>query len=251
MGGAQRGAGGTRGAIVHRILSTVIGCTSAAELLALLARIAREQGYDAVTLGELAGGPASRLSPFFHTTWPAAWVEVYRAAGLQREDRAVLRAVASETAFTWADMPELDDWWLPDGSQKFMEFVRAFGWNAGFHVPIHGPDRYRGLVAFQGAHPDQSDAALGLLEAVARLAFQRMRLLHAATAGETLLGLTPRERAVLTRLVRGEEDEEIGAALAISGRTVLHHVAQLKQKLGANSRAHLGAQAIRFGLVEG
>lgn len=54
--------------------------------------------------------------------------------------------------------------------------------------------------------------------------------------------LSRREREVLTLILRGQSNKEIGSALNISERTVKFHVSHLLQKLGANRRSDLIAR---------
>jgi predicted ATPase/DNA-binding CsgD family transcriptional regulator len=61
--------------------------------------------------------------------------------------------------------------------------------------------------------------------------------------------LTPRERDVLRRLVRGSSDKEIAAALSISRHTASKHVAAILAKLGVDSRTAAAAVALRDALV--
>jgi non-specific serine/threonine protein kinase len=63
------------------------------------------------------------------------------------------------------------------------------------------------------------------------------------------LGLTPREREVLTLLTEGHSNQEIADALFISPRTAKNHVASILPKLGAGSRAAAVAYALRHGLA--
>ena len=58
-----------------------------------------------------------------------------------------------------------------------------------------------------------------------------------------------REREVARAVLDGRTHREIGAQLFISAKTVEHHVARIRQKLGAGSRAELLA-AIREQLAE-
>lgn len=55
------------------------------------------------------------------------------------------------------------------------------------------------------------------------------------------LGLSDREAEVALMVVEGRTHKEIGAQLFISPKTVEHHVAKVRQKLGATSRAELVA----------
>uniref|UniRef100_A0A7C2ZZ19 Response regulator transcription factor n=1 Tax=Thermorudis sp. TaxID=1969470 RepID=A0A7C2ZZ19_9BACT len=59
--------------------------------------------------------------------------------------------------------------------------------------------------------------------------------------------LTPREREILRRLVAGQRNAEIAAALLISVKTVEYHVSNIFTKLGARSRA----EAIRIAHEQG
>jgi DNA-binding CsgD family transcriptional regulator len=54
--------------------------------------------------------------------------------------------------------------------------------------------------------------------------------------------LSDREREVATLLVTGLTYKEIGERLFISAKTVEHHVARMRQRLGAGSRGELFSQ---------
>ena len=61
--------------------------------------------------------------------------------------------------------------------------------------------------------------------------------------------LTPREHEVLALVADGRTDAEIAEALVISKKTASVHVASIKGKLGAGSRAEIVSMALRGGLV--
>jgi ATP/maltotriose-dependent transcriptional regulator MalT len=61
--------------------------------------------------------------------------------------------------------------------------------------------------------------------------------------------LSSREVEVLRLLVEGRTDRQIGAALGISHRTAMNHVARILGKLGVESRTAAAALAVRQGLV--
>jgi DNA-binding CsgD family transcriptional regulator/tetratricopeptide (TPR) repeat protein len=61
-------------------------------------------------------------------------------------------------------------------------------------------------------------------------------------------GLTPREAEVLRLVARRLTDKEIAAAIALSPRTVMHHVSSLLGKLGVPTRREAAAWAARHGL---
>ena len=63
---------------------------------------------------------------------------------------------------------------------------------------------------------------------------------HAAPSSDAML--SEREREVASCVVAGLTYKEIGAQLFISSKTVEHHVARIRQRLGATTRADLLAQ---------
>ncbi len=63
-----------------------------------------------------------------------------------------------------------------------------------------------------------------------------------APADEPRGPLSEREREVAALLVDGKTYKEIGEQLFISAKTVEHHVARMRQRLGSTSRGELFAQ---------
>lgn len=59
--------------------------------------------------------------------------------------------------------------------------------------------------------------------------------------------LTPRERVVLTQLVRGRSNREVARALGVSPRTIEFHRGNIMKKLGANNSADLVRKVLREG----
>ena len=57
------------------------------------------------------------------------------------------------------------------------------------------------------------------------------------------------ELAVLTRLVCGQSNDEIGDQLHVSEETVMKHVSSLLRKFGATNRAELAARAVAWAIV--
>jgi DNA-binding NarL/FixJ family response regulator len=52
-------------------------------------------------------------------------------------------------------------------------------------------------------------------------------------------GLTPRESALITRVVAGLSNRDLGREFSISERTVKHHLTNIYEKLGISSRLEL------------
>ena len=62
--------------------------------------------------------------------------------------------------------------------------------------------------------------------------------------------LTPREADALRLAAEGRTDKGIARELRISAHTVSHLIYSARHKLGADSRAHAVAIAMRLGIVE-
>jgi DNA-binding NarL/FixJ family response regulator len=98
------------------------------------------------------------------------------------------------------------------------------------------------LVGAASLRTDDAAAARTLLAELRRLRATQVR----QSAGRTraVAHLSAREREVAQGVLDGRTHREIGADLYIAAKTVEHHVARIRQKLGATTRAELLA-AIR------
>ena len=61
--------------------------------------------------------------------------------------------------------------------------------------------------------------------------------------------ITDREKQVLTMLVTGLSNKEIGAPLGIAERTVKAHIAKMMRKIGVHNRIELSVHAVAHSLV--
>jgi non-specific serine/threonine protein kinase len=99
------------------------------------------------------------------------------------------------------------------------------------------------------------DEAIALANAISAAEDERLAREAALAGGDAgdlaaeELGLTPREREVLTLLARGLSDKEIADGLFISPRTAMTHVGNILAKLGVNKRTLAASVAVRRGLV--
>ena len=78
---------------------------------------------------------------------------------------------------------------------------------------------------------------------------QRLAHDYRRSRGESLNGLTPREREVLTLVADGFNNRQIADQLVISVKTVETHRTNLMQKLDLHDRTGLVKYAIRKGLI--
>ncbi|HET7645515.1 MAG TPA: response regulator transcription factor [Candidatus Limnocylindria bacterium] len=111
-------------------------------------------------------------------------------------------------------------------------------------------------------YPQYADAALRLGAAgfVVKTAptAELLDAIRRAAAGGLAFGVRPgggvalsdREREVVGLVAEGASNDEIGARLGISSRTVESHLRRLFERVGAASRAELAARAFREGWLE-
>ena len=111
-------------------------------------------------------------------------------------------------------------------------------------------------------YPQYADAALrlgaaGFVVKTAPTAELLDAIRRAATGGLHFgvrpgngVSLSDRERDVLRQVVEGASNDEIGARLGISARTVESHLRRLFERHGAASRTELASRAIREGWLE-
>ncbi len=112
-------------------------------------------------------------------------------------------------------------------------------------------------------YPQYADAALrlGAVGFVVKTAptTELLDAIRRAAAGGMTFGvrpgrgvsLTERERQVVRRVVEGASNDEIGAQLGISTRTVESHLRRLFERLGLASRTELATRALQEGWLEG
>jgi DNA-binding CsgD family transcriptional regulator len=98
--------------------------------------------------------------------------------------------------------------------------------------------------AWDTANRLQAAPFLEQVEATAR----RLRITLANVEHDPALGLTAREREVVTHLVEGRTNRQIAEALFISEKTASVHVSNILTKLGAANRGQAAAVARRLGL---
>jgi DNA-binding NarL/FixJ family response regulator len=102
----------------------------------------------------------------------------------------------------------------------------------------------RGIALKAGA-PSELTSAIRAVAAGGEYVDPRLARLLDGREAETMQRLSPREREILELLVDGMTGEEIADHLVLSPQTVQTHVRNLMRKLGARTRVHAVAIALR------
>ena len=232
---------------------------SAGRVLTDLAKASAGLGVRTIGIGALVTW-APALPPFFarHSAVTGRTGMVDDAASAGRHLDFVRQAFEP---FLWTELAVVPDLWglAADQPHTVLDWLIAAGLadaagQDGFFIPVHGPGTYCGLVIlWGGAGSFRTDQKLRL-QAQGTAAHWRLHRLNrrpeerqAKAVGNH--GLSARELAVLRCLAGGMTHVQSAAALGITERTVLHHVAQARRKLSARTRVETMTAALRLGLV--
>lgn len=209
-------------------------------------------GYDAFLIAGLPLSPNQNLSECkIISGWPAGWEKRYQAKRYIHIDPVIRYIRGVSDPFLWREA--VDAAGRTDGRIVIGE-ARDFGLNDGFCVPFHQIDGTEAGVSFGGArfHLARDErAALHLLAIYAMSTAKAIVRRHAEPTrdAESETGLTAREMECLKWSAIGKTAWEISVILSISRRTVEGHLANATYKLGAVSRVHCVAEALRRGII--
>jgi DNA-binding NarL/FixJ family response regulator len=184
---------------------------------------------------------------------PAAWSVMLHWSGvhagiLAGEPAAVaphgqaLTALADVSPFAAALASAGRAWLQILTDQVDAEAVTAAARALAGHGLTSDATRLAGQAALQAADPKVSALMLQLardLKLAVGEAAVDTGAEPAAPAGPATAALSEREREVAELLVRGMPYRDIGAQLFISAKTVEHHVARIRRRLGAQSRSEM------------
>jgi DNA-binding NarL/FixJ family response regulator len=207
------------------------------ELLAAGARLGhmtRVQPIVDVVLEQCQSLPAAGPAPV-----GGAWLELQLAlsvddleavaskagalADMQSSDRRSLARIAAGRVWTAIATKSADEADVTDVARQLADVGEP--WDAS---------RMVGQAALDSS---DAQAARRLLEQARTFVVEPSDL--AGEDGLVALGLSEREADVAKLVAEGRTHKEVGAQLYISPKTVEHHVAKIRQKLGAGTRAEL------------
>lgn len=183
---------------------------------------------------------------------------------LVREGTAAIvdRADGMEIAGTAGSLEELRP--MLDGSVDVLLLDLRLGQESGFDLLRESADVSLPAVVCLTSYdyPQYADAAmrLGAVGFVVKTAptAELLDAIRQAASGGMAFGVRPgrgvllslRERQVVKLIVAGASNDEIGARLGISARTVESHLRRLFDRTEVASRTELAARAIREGWLE-
>ena len=206
------------------------------ELLLVAIRL-RDEDRAGVLLGTLRSWVDS-LGPDHSWRIPHAWLEVQVAVETDDEDRlaTAVEQLEAEAGTRARDVA------LLEAGRAWMGLIR--GDITVVDDMIDTADALEAAdLAWEGSRLVGRAALDQEAPADARRLLEAARRLHrspvAEDAAPSTVGLTEREVELARYLIDGHTYKEIGAAMYISPKTVEHHVARIRRKLQAESRAEM------------
>ncbi len=208
----------------------------------------------------LAGPELQRVEPVAIARAEAAWLSGDDERVIAETDR--IAALARQRGARWVS-GEIAVWRRRAGADvdPEAEITEPYALElAGAHEPaaecwtaLGCP--YEAALALAGSHDESAQRrALEQLQALGARAAATVVARELRRGGATNLPrgpsqLTARELEVLALVADGLRNRDIAARLFLSTKTVEHHVASIRAKLGARTRGEAGAQALRLGLL--
>jgi len=191
------------------------------------------------------------------TNYPSAWMAIYSESQYIQQDPVVTYAKTHSAPISWSRLMQMNGFDNPLFDET-MAAARKFGLVHGLTAPVKTPAGEFGLFCLGGDLGDDADAicdnALAnisfltgyILEAVLRI----RRLNSVGEAQAIREKLSVKEYECLFWACEGKTAWEISTILKLSERTVLYHLSNVTEKLGAANRQHAVAKAVLLGVVE-
>lgn len=233
----------------------ILGAPSLAALEQSLAHCSRRLGYRYFMYRGWFGAARGREREVYFDDCAPGWREYYARHVHNRCDPLHLHAVQGSRPVVWARVAAR--------SPQFFARARDFGLVTGSTHPVHGPGAQWSSVSFvcdrdgreTDRHVEATLASCQLLatyahDAVARLVREPAPALPAAAAPVPVpLALNEREREILVLAAAGHTNSGIAGMLSISDRTVVFHLRNAREKLGAANCVHAVSRALALGLI--
>jgi LuxR family transcriptional regulator, quorum-sensing system regulator BjaR1 len=180
---------------------------------------------------------------------PQGWTDRYFRVGHLDRDPTIRRLTSDATPFLWSEIEPL--YREDPAARRVMDEAGDFRLRQGFTVPLVTLDGRVAGFSFGAERLDLSPELRGMLHLIASYVFGRSLVLsHVPATGERVpVRLTPREREALQWAAAGKSEWEIGALMSISEHGAEKHLRSVHRKLGAGSRTHAVAEALRRGLI--
>lgn len=217
------------------------------DMLDSFSGLVRQFGPTMCASAIIVGVRAARRYRFLFNTWPPELLTFYNADEMFDRDFTIRAALRRHTPFCFREAYP-DPAKEPDLFRQFERDGARFSILDGFVVPIHSPLGFFGMVTMSApVIMDLDPVEKAALAAAANCIFEHYRKSSLSLPDRP--GLTPRERDCMGHVALGRTDDEIAGALRLSPSTVRHHLDNVREKLGATTRAEAIALLAQSGEI--
>jgi LuxR family transcriptional regulator, quorum-sensing system regulator SolR len=226
------------------------GAKTCEELRIEMEKFAKQMGFEHFVYALTINAPSLKSQHYLLNGFPREWIERYLAAGYFKVDPVVRHAQSTSLPAIWTE-----EMFRAGKAAEFWEEARAFGLNYGLSFPVHEQPGVTGIFSLAREKPlDMPELDMAALIGRAHM-FASM--LHHAVSRIDLpkllptqnINLTARERECLRWSADGKTAWEIGQILNIAERTVVFHVNNVTQKLGASNKTQAIVRAVALRLL--
>lgn len=224
---------------------------SPSDLRAPCRLLTRVLGFDFYVFGTRIPQPSKSLQ-IVVSGLPEEWNTIYDERKFSLIDPLIVGAVTSLDPFTWDDI----DWQDSIRVAEMRACSYRFGLNFGMTVPLHGPGAAVGIfnMARRDAPVTREPRARRELMHTAHLyatrAYIKMHELVKRDYVMEKLGLTDKERSVLSLAAAGFLVKQIAAEMGLTPRTVTGYITSLTDRFGAKTTKELLLRAAMGGMVD-
>jgi LuxR family transcriptional regulator, quorum-sensing system regulator SolR len=223
---------------------------TADELRVQMERFARDMGFDHFAFALTVKVPSLKVQQYYIDGFPDGWARHYLASGYFKVDPIVRHAERSALPAVWSDAVFRDR-----QSDAFWQDAQGHGLAEGLSFAVKEQPGVTGI--FSLARDQVLDLPGQDLAALVGRAQMFASLLHHAVARidlpkllpEQATSITDRERECLKWTADGKTAWEIGKILSIAERTVVFHINNVVQKLGAANKTQALVRAVALRLV--
>jgi DNA-binding CsgD family transcriptional regulator len=220
-------------------------------LCAAANKISLELGFKHFFHGMRLAASLAETSNFSLNGYPQAWLDHYSIHKYHRIDPLVDHCSRKIVPVAWDER-----FFVKPSAARLYEEGREFGINCGVTIPLHSPGVEVAMLTLvfhdqQEITNDDRFIALGkgqLFACHLHEAIKKMALVQ-KHAGLSVKPLTEREKQCLLWAAEGKTSWEISQILNITERTVVFHMANAAEKVGAVNRRQAVARAITMGLI--
>ena len=232
-------------------LLTLLECDGESSWRDALCGLARQQGFDQVLYGVVAGKHAKLESAFLQSNYSNAWRERYDADKLAYIDPIVSHCMVSCLPIVWEPAA-----FAAPAQHALYEEASGHGIRSGISFPIHGPSGEFGVLSFASDMKPGRDVEQSISHLLPSLALIRdyafessLKFIRARSVAEPAPRLTRRELEVLNWVMVGKSSWEIAKITACSEATVNFHIGNVRQKFNVNTRQQALVKAISLGIL--